>query len=202
MRRDEPGQRVDPWAGNRHGHQVSHDASSTPGAPDLALALLVELARDGDRDAFAALHERHAGMVHAILLARVPARDAEDLVQDVFLRALGSLHKLRDPATFGGWLARIARNRAIDYYRRRRDSAPMPDDVGHDALPTAEAREALATIRTLPEAYAETLLMRLVEGMTGTEIAARTGMTPGSVRVNLHRGMTLLRGRLGVGATR
>jgi RNA polymerase sigma-70 factor, ECF subfamily len=50
----------------------------------------------------------------------------------------------------------------------------------------------------LPEAYRETLVLRLVEGMTGPEIAARTGLTAASVRVNLHRGMKLLRERLGV----
>jgi RNA polymerase sigma-70 factor (ECF subfamily) len=49
----------------------------------------------------------------------------------------------------------------------------------------------------LPETYRETLLLRLVEGMTGPEIAARTGLTSGSVRVNLHRGMQQLREKLG-----
>jgi RNA polymerase sigma-70 factor, ECF subfamily len=56
----------------------------------------------------------------------------------------------------------------------------------------------LDVIRKLPEAYRETLLMRLVEGMTGAEIAERSGLTPASVRVNLHRGMKLLRGQLGM----
>ena len=55
----------------------------------------------------------------------------------------------------------------------------------------------LEVVRGLPEAYRETLVLRLVEGMTGPEIAARTGMTPASVRVNLHRGMKLLREKLG-----
>jgi RNA polymerase sigma-70 factor (ECF subfamily) len=54
----------------------------------------------------------------------------------------------------------------------------------------------LAVIQTLPDAYRETLVLRLVEGMTGPEIAARTGLTEGSVRVNLHRGMKQLRERL------
>ena len=54
----------------------------------------------------------------------------------------------------------------------------------------AEAHAILAVIRALPEAYSETLVLRLVEGMTGEEIAERTGLTPGSVRVNLHRGMS------------
>ena len=55
----------------------------------------------------------------------------------------------------------------------------------------------LAAIRSLPEAYRETLVLRLVEGMTGPEIAARTGLTPGSVRVNLHRGLAQLKEKLG-----
>jgi RNA polymerase sigma-70 factor (ECF subfamily) len=52
-------------------------------------------------------------------------------------------------------------------------------------------------IRGLPEAYRETLILRLVEGMTGPEIAERAGLTAGSVRVNLHRGMQMLREKLG-----
>ena len=60
----------------------------------------------------------------------------------------------------------------------------------------AEAHAVLAVIRSLPEAYRETLVLRLVEGLTGPEIADRTGLTAASVRVNLHRGMKLLRERL------
>jgi RNA polymerase sigma-70 factor (ECF subfamily) len=59
-----------------------------------------------------------------------------------------------------------------------------------------EAAVILAVVRTLPEPYREPLILRLVEGMTGPEIAARTGLTHGSVRVNLYRGMQLLRERL------
>ncbi|MBK7861196.1 MAG: hypothetical protein IPJ65_21815 [Archangiaceae bacterium] len=55
-------------------------------------------------------------------------------------------------------------------------------------------------MRELPEAYRETLAMRLIEGLTGPEIAERTGLTPGSVRVNLHRGMQQLKAALGLGA--
>ena len=70
------------------------------------------------------------------------------------------------------------------------------EDVPTEDPPRAEARRALEAIRALPEAYREPLVLRLVEGMTGPEIAERTGLTPGSVRVNLHRGMKLLRERL------
>ena len=59
-----------------------------------------------------------------------------------------------------------------------------------------EALRVLQIIRSLSEAYRETLVLRLVEGLTGPEIAERTGLTPASVRVNLHRGMKLLREKL------
>jgi RNA polymerase sigma-70 factor (ECF subfamily) len=161
---------------------------------------LVTAARGGDRDAFGQLYRRYGRMVHGVLLARVPRGHVEDLVQDVFLLALRRLDTLRDPARFGGWLAMIARNRATDFHRRSRDTVelsdemPAPREQGGDA----EALAVLGVLRALPEAYRETLVLRLVEGMTGPEIAARTGMTEGSVRVNLHRGMKLLRSKLGV----
>ena len=162
---------------------------------------LVLAARGGDRGAFGMLYQRFGRMVHGVLLSRVPRGQVEDLAQDVFLTALKRLDSLRDPARFGGWLAIIARNRATDFHRRRREMVELPDDLAGSV--NDEEQEALAvleTLRALPEAYRETLVLRLVEGMTGPEIAARTGMTEGSVRVNLHRGMKLLKEKLGVGS--
>jgi RNA polymerase sigma-70 factor (ECF subfamily) len=169
---------------------------------DLSRQLIVA-AKAGDKRAFAQLHARHAPMVHAILLTRLPPSDAEDQVQEVFLAAWKKLAQLDDPDGFGGWLLAIARHRAVDVLRRRRrtealqetlpDGRPSPRDV-------AEANHVLAAIQSLPEAYRETLVMRLVEGMSGPEIAEVTGLEPGSVRVNLHRGMQLLRDKLGIEA--
>lgn len=158
-------------------------------------------ARAGDESAFARLYDRYARIVHGVLLARVHRQDVEDLVQDVFLTAWRRLDGLRDPAAFGGWIAMIARNRATDAHRRAADLVELPAQIeSRAAAPAeAEAKAALAAIRTLPEAYHETLMLRLVEGLTGPEIAARTGLTPASVRVNLHRGMKMLREKLGRG---
>jgi RNA polymerase sigma-70 factor, ECF subfamily len=157
----------------------------------------IRAAAAGDRDAFGRLYVGYFRMVHAIVLGRVPRGEVDDLVQDVFLTAFTRLKSLRDPAAFGGWLATIARNRATDHLRRSHEPVELPADLpGGDPI-EAETIAALEAIRRLPEAYRETLLMRRVEGMTGDEIAARTGMTSGSVRVNLHRGMALLRETLG-----
>ena len=170
--------------------------SETPSATPSEEARLVGAARAGDRDAFGELYRRYARMVHGVLLARVPRTEVTDLVQDVFLAALRRLDGLRDPEAFGPWLASIARNRATDYYRRSVPTTELPEDLPGRAHPEGDAKAVLAVIRSLPEAYREPLVLRLVEGMTGPEIAQRTGLTPGSVRVNLHRGLQQLRARL------
>jgi len=173
-------------------------------APDEGeMGLLVAAAREGDRGAFGALYQRYARMVHGILLGRVPAGEVEDLVQDVFVRAMRQVHTLRDVNCFGGWLATVARNRANDYHRRSVELVEFAEDargqVGEKRRSTAgdDGAAILEVIRGLPEAYRETLILRLVEGMTGLESAERTGLTAGSVRVNLHRGMQMLRERWG-----
>jgi RNA polymerase sigma-70 factor, ECF subfamily len=160
---------------------------------------LVGLALGGDPAAFTRLYERYGRVVHGLLIARVGRDEVDDLVQDVFLTAWRRLQDLRDPAAFGGWIAMIARNRATDFHRRTADFVELPDNLASPvtASGAADANLALSAIRALPDAYRETLILRLVEGLSGPEIAERTGLTPGSVRVNLHRGMKMLREKLG-----
>jgi RNA polymerase sigma-70 factor (ECF subfamily) len=161
-------------------------------------ARLVEAAKDGDRDAFGRLFQRYAAMVHGVLLARVRSSDVDDLMQDVFLIAMQRLSSLREAHAFGAWVAMIARNRAVDFHRSRRRMDELPEDLARAEDGRAEAEQVLEVIRELPEAYRETLVLRLVEGMSGPEIAERVGLTADSVRVNLHRGMKQLREKLGL----
>jgi len=173
---------------------VTGHSSATPDDRDL-----VHAAQAGDRPAFGLLYERYVRLVHGILLARVPFAAVDDLVHDVFLQALSRLGSLRDTSRFGPWVAAMARNRAADFHRERPDEVEWNDETGaqtREMGPGPDALAVLAVIRELPEAYRETLMLRLVEGMTGPEIAQRTGLTPGSVRVNLHRGMQQLREKL------
>lgn len=165
-------------------------------AREATVAELVNAAHGGNRAAFASLYERFHRVVHAVALARVPACDAGDVVQDVFADAWRKLARLRDPEAFPGWIVAIARNRATDLARRPRP-VDVAADLAIDPPPRVEAAAALRAIRELPETYRETMILRLVEGFTGPEIAEHTGMTPESVRVHLHRGMKLLRERLG-----
>jgi RNA polymerase sigma-70 factor (ECF subfamily) len=161
------------------------------------LATVVGRARRGDRGAFAELYRRFHRAVHGVVLAKVAYGDAADLVQDVFASALERLPQLAEPAAFPGWLMSIARHRAIDHVRGRKPTDEL-SDIPVPAPRSAEVAEVLAALRALPEAYQETMVLRLVEGMSGPEIAEQTGLSAGSVRVNLHRGMKLLRERLGM----
>ncbi len=175
---------------------------------DAELCGLVRRARSGDRAAFELLYRDFVRVVHGVALAHAGPRDAEDVTQEVFMQAFLRLSDLRDEAAFPAWLCSTARNQAIDRRRGRRRQPAPAELTAAEELPAADAapvtaaassevqQRILAEVRALPDAYRETLVLRLVEGLTGPEIAARTGMTHGSVRVNLSRGMALLRPRL------
>jgi RNA polymerase sigma-70 factor, ECF subfamily len=183
----------------------SSTGTMPPRVPDDSDIALVKASQAGHRDAFGQLYQRYARMVHGILLAKVPVAEVEDLVHEVFLRALPRLVGLREASRFGAWLAAITRNMAKDYYRQPHVQSECSDGsaaADRSAAPreqadAQEAQEILDGVRSLPEAYRETLILRLVEGMTGPEIAAKTGLSHGSVRVNLNRGMQQLREKLG-----
>jgi len=181
------------------GTDMSARGAAAPTVEISSDAALVASVRAGDREAYGRLYDAYSRMVHGILLARVPYGEVDDLVQDVFLVALRKIDSLRDANLFGPWLAMITRNRAMDFHRRSRDTAELTDDLpaANTSAPEAEATEVLNLIRLLPEAYREPLILRFVEGMTGPEIAGRTGLAPASVRVNIHRGMKLLREKMG-----
>ena len=157
-------------------------------------------AQAGDREAYGELYRRFARAVQAVLLSRLPRTQVDDLVQDVFLHGMTKMTELREPAAFGAWICTLARRRAADFFRRTPTDAPLAETIAPGASPetAAEAAAAVAAIQDLPEAYRETLALRLIAGMSGPEIAAATGLTPDSVRVNLHRGFRMLRSRLGV----
>jgi RNA polymerase sigma-70 factor (ECF subfamily) len=165
------------------------------------LVELVQRAQRGSRRAFATLWERYGPTVHAILLTMVADSDADDLAQEVAIAGLRSIASLRDKEAFPAWLCSIARNHGRDALAQRRRSRLVPlEEAGDIPAPatewSTEADEILAQIRRLPECYREVLMLRLLLEMSGPEIAEQTGMTAGSVRVNLCRGMKLLRRRL------
>ncbi len=168
-------------------------------------ATLVLAAQGGDRAAFGRLYERYARLVHAVLLANAERDDVQDLVQEVFLRALRRLDTLREPAAFGGWIATMARNEARMHHRSARQFEPLSDELveataapapaSTDVGPTVD--DVMRALRALPERYREPLMLRLAEQLGGEEIASRLGLSHGTVRVYLHHGFRLLREQLG-----
>ncbi len=152
----------------------------------------------GDQSAFDEFYKRLSPLVHGIVLARVPRDEVDDIVQDVFISAYNNLPKLRDRNAVSPWIAQIARNRTVEFYRRNKPTEELSENLSHRKSRKNEAKEILDVIKELPDTYKETLILRLVEGMTGPEIAERTGLTHSSVRVNLHRGMKMLRSKLGI----
>lgn len=175
--------------------------SGGPTGSAVGLAELLQAGRRGEAWAFDELYRRFVRVVHGIALSQVGPGEAEDVAQETFLAVVGGLAGVRDPVALPGWICTIARNTALAF-RRRRARRPvattMADCAGEP--PRDDGRElrerVLARVCELPESYRETLVLRLIEGLTGPEIAERTGMTAGSVRVNLTRGMALLRPRL------
>ncbi len=171
---------------------------STPLPLGVDLHGVLERACGGDGEAFREIYERFARTVHGIVLARVGVEEAEDVTLDVFIAVHAGLATIRDGNSLPGWICTVARNLAIDNDRKRNRRPTMlrlvEDAIQGDKADDHElAQRVLALIKELPEAYRETLILRLVEGMTGPEIATQTGMTHGSVRVNLNRGLNMLR---------
>jgi RNA polymerase sigma-70 factor (ECF subfamily) len=166
----------------------------------LPLHLVVQAQR-GSRRAFELLWQRSAPSVQSVLMTMVGEDEARDLAQEVALVALRSIGALRNGSSFPAWITAIARNMGRDALKEkaRTGGAPIEDAAAVAAAPSGDgtvAEEILAQVRALPECYREPLMMRLLLDLTGPEIAEHTGMAKGSVRVNLCRGMKLLRRRL------
>jgi RNA polymerase sigma-70 factor (ECF subfamily) len=171
---------------------------------------LVDRARRGEADAFEELVRRTSRMVFArcVLETGDPQR-AEDLAQETFLSAWRSIRKLKDSSGFRSWLLRIAQNACIDAHRRdgrlRRTPPPAAapealDQVAASSpLPEAggESRDrALSILRSLPEEYRVPLTLRYLGGADFESIRLQLGVSPGSLRGLLNRGLALLRTEL------
>jgi RNA polymerase sigma-70 factor (ECF subfamily) len=172
---------------------------------------LVERAQLGDRAAFEELVRRCSRLVYARLYLEVgDSHHAEDLLQETLLTAFRTISQLTQTDKFRPWLLRIAQNAAIDAARKnnRKKRTPEFDDLKlrQDALvvlrPDEEAektemkQKVLAILRTLPEEYRLPLTLRFLVGADYESIQAQMGLTNGSLRGLLHRGVAKLREQL------
>jgi RNA polymerase sigma-70 factor, ECF subfamily len=171
--------------------------------PDSPLAVR---ARDGDRAAFEELVRRTSRLVFARLFLETGDRHrAEDLTQETFLLAYKSVHRLREPNGFRPWLLAIAHSVLLDAAKRdgRKKRTPPGGEAQKTAPPadaepqTTEARnQVLAALRSLPVEHREPLALRYLAGADYETISAQLGLTNGSLRGLLHRGLKMLKERL------
>jgi RNA polymerase sigma-70 factor (ECF subfamily) len=175
------------------------------------VALVVE-ARAGDRTAFEELVRRTSRLVFARLyLETGDVHRAEDLLQETLLAAYRSLRQLAQPAKFRSWLLTIAQNVLVDAARRearQKRATPSLTSTPLDAVPTngpapdaevqreEQRQRVLAALRSLPEEYRLPLALRYLAGADYETISTQLGLTNGSLRGLLHRGLKMLRARL------
>ncbi len=186
---------------------------STQNAPgsqtaDTQLVELVKQARDGNRWAFDQLIDRYQGDIHRMIYYRIRARmDAEDLTQDVFVRAYRSISRLREPERFRGWLYTIAVNRVNDYLRKKRvRSIFTSSDEGVDIQPEAEEHrerpEALEQVlkedfwrqvgriaKKLSKMEREVFMLRFLDSLNINEIAQILKKSESTVKTHLYRAL-------------
>src|SRR5947209_3898877 len=163
---------------------------------------LVALFRAGSEEAFGVIHERYRQRLFAYTRQMLAGsrQDAEDALQDVFLRAYASLQASERPVSLRAWLYRVAHNRCIDQLRRpvpaHSDVFEMSRGPLHDPLVEAERRDDLrrlvGDVRRLPEAQRSALLMREMEGLSYEELAVALETTVPAIK------SLLVRARMGL----
>jgi len=177
---------------------------SDDSAMDAAERTMVTAALAGDDAAFEAAIRTYSRRVYVVAYAIVQdVAEAEDLVQDTFLKAHHQRGKLREAAKFPAWLLTVARNAARDRLRRRRPQADadvfdtLPDDAAATPGSALEQQEHQAHLRralaSLPEEHRTALTLRYLEGLDHRAIESQMGLSNGALRGILGRALGTLR---------
>jgi RNA polymerase sigma-70 factor, ECF subfamily len=156
---------------------------------------LIERIRRGDSRAFAEMYTRYRSPVYDYCLRLLRDRpQAEDAVQETFLRVHDGLDTLSDPAAFRVWLFRIARNLIFNSHRHGEkghypvdDETPDDVDLEGELIADEEKRSIRSVIDALRPSYREILVLREYEGLSYAEIASIVGVSEDTVKVRLYR---------------
>ncbi|NLI99343.1 sigma-70 family RNA polymerase sigma factor [bacterium] len=169
---------------------------------------LVERALLEDKIAQRELVIRYQGPIYAYIYRWMRNRaDAEDLTQDVFIKVFRALGTYSRQSSFRAWIYRIARNRVIDFLRRKK---PQSVDIEVDELEdiedgctpseiyesTSQSQKLRDAVDSLPPLYREVLLLRHRDELSYEEIVETTGLVLGTVKARLHRARNILKQRL------
>ena len=164
----------------------------------------VALAASGDGRAFERLYRAHVARVHSLVRRMIGPDHADDVTQDVFVRAWSKLSTFRAEAAFGTWLHRLAvnvilaRRTTLGTERARYDETPgalelAPSRPGAPLELSLDFEEAIAR---LPEGARRVFVLHDVEGYPHEEIAALLGIVPGTSKSQLHHARMALRRHL------
>ena len=184
-------------------------------APDEDDLLLVDRVLAGDRRAFEPLVRRHERRVFRVTLAILNnVEDAEEAMQDTFVKVFCHLNQFRKDSRFTTWLTRIAVNAALEKRRRRKDFVPLSESEGAEEQFAPKSYEPWKSnpeqaygkqelhrlvenaIRALPQIYREAFLLRDVEGLSAEEAADVLGLTIPALKSRLLRGRLMVREQL------
>lgn len=166
----------------------------------------VRLAQEGSAQAFALLYDRYVDQVYGYVYHRVGHRQtAEDLVADVFLRALRRIRTFRwQGVDFGAWLMSIARNRVHDHFKSARfrldvtveeifdEPAPQQDGPEQHAIARDTARQVRQALTSMKGDQAEVLYLRFVQHLDVAETAVVMDRSPGAVKALQYRALRTL----------
>ena len=163
-------------------------------------ATLARRAADGDERAFETLYRRHAARIHTLVRRMADIGAADDLTQDIFVRAWNKLGTFRGESAFGTWLHRLAVNVVLSRRRSNRVErgwiVESDDAMAGHAAPVdqpAARMDLEAAIARLPEGSRQVFVLHDVEGWTHEEIAAHLGLVPGTSKSQLSRARNALR---------
>lgn len=158
------------------------------------------LATAGDGAAFERLYRRHAGRILGLALRMAPTGEAEELTQEIFVRAWQKLSSYRGEAAFGTWLYRLGIHLIISQRQRinRRRDREFFDEESMERAPAAKlqadnAMDFETALRRLPEGAKEVLLLHDVEGFKHEEISDMLEISVGTSKSQLHRARMLMR---------
>jgi RNA polymerase sigma-70 factor (ECF subfamily) len=161
-------------------------------------------AASGDVQAYERLYRAHLPRVYGLVRRMAGPDEADELTQDVFVRAWQKLHLFRGESAFSTWLHRLAVNVVLEWMRSRRHEKFRHHDpeavfqvtAGRPMRPDA-ALDFEAALGRLPEGAREVFVLHDVEGHKHVEIGELLGISPGTSKAQLHRARTIMRRFLG-----